>query len=122
MNVGDAFVNVDPGSLTHLWIVIAKSSDSVVIVNFTTKPSFSHDDTCTVTKGEHPFVVHETIVNYRQSQVVDDAVLEGAKAHGYIEMRDAVSPGLLRRIQEGAIASPYAPQKVQSAVQAALAK
>lgn len=116
MNIGDAFINVDPGSLSHLWVIIAKAAEHVAIVNFNSRPSFSPDDTCIINEGEHPFVVRDTIVNYRLATLVVDAVLESAKAHGYIDMQDAVSDELLRRIQEGALSSPYTPQKIQTAV------
>ena len=122
MQPGDTFLfNLDPGEMRHLWIVIAKQSGQVAIVNFTSKTPDSMDDSCIITADEHPFVVRDTVVNYRLGKMGDDSALEGAKAHGLLEIQEPVSPEILRRIQEGALASPYAAQKIQQTVQAELA-
>lgn len=92
----------------------------VGIVNLTTRNP-PCDDSCVITEGEHPFVEHESIIHYRQGQLVEDQVLEDAKQHGYIEMRQPFSRGLLRRVQEGALASRYTQQGIQEAVRSTLA-
>jgi hypothetical protein len=122
LEVGDAFVNVDPGSPSHLWVVIAKSSDDVAIVNFTSKTSLSADESCVITKGEHSFVAHDTIVLYRAAKMPKGAVLDSARDHKYLEMYDRVSPALLLRIQQGALTSPFCPMKIQAAVRKMLGR
>lgn len=120
MEVGDAFLKVDPEKSDHLWVVIAKSPGAVAVVNFTSRTSFSPDDTCIIAKGEHPLIAHDTIVYYQKALFVDEAALESVKGPGLVEMQDRVDDGLLRRIQEGALKSPYTPQDIQAAVRRAI--
>ena len=52
--------------------------------------------------------------------MVDDEILENAKSHGYFLLQPSVSPLLLRRIQDGALASRFTQQAIQDAVRATL--
>ena len=81
------------------------------------KPS---DTCCIIQPGEHPFTEHETVVEYRRAKMVAEDLLETSRTAGFIRMQDSVNEGLLRRIQEGALASIYAAKKIQDAVRAAL--
>jgi hypothetical protein len=122
LDLGEAFfLNVDPGEVRHLWVVIARAADDAAIVNFTTRTPSSPDESCIVAAGEHPFVVHDTVVNYAAGKLIGHAELEGARAHRLLEVHpDRVSPELLLRIQEAALASPYTARKVKAAVRRTL--
>ena len=117
MNVGDTFLNLNPDTPSHLWVVIAgpTAEDEVAIVNLTTK-TLASDDTCVVTKGEHPFVQHATIIDYRRGKMIAKRTLDGAQEHGYLLTQAPVARALLRRIQEGALASRFTQQAIQAAV------
>lgn len=74
MNGGDTFRIPQPGTSldSHLWIVIsdpAVDDERILIVNFTTLRPDS-DQACILVAGEHPFVQHQTCVNYGGAKVV----------------------------------------------------
>ena len=123
MNLADTFVNLNPGSPSHLWVVITRptTQGEIAIVNFTTKRQ-SSDDSCVVSVDEHPFVQTETVVAYRFGQIVKDRVLDSGRQHGYLRTHQPVSSELLRRIQQGALASPYTMQAIQDAVRATVGR
>ena len=109
MNAGDTFRIPQPGTSldSHLWIVIsdpALDPDQVLIVNFTTRRKDS-DVACILQAGEHPFVQHETCVNYGQAKVVSVAQIEALLRKGLLSHHAAVSTKLLKRIRDGAGAS-----------------
>jgi hypothetical protein len=105
MQAGNTFVfsQVD----IHLWMVISdprKDPANVLIVNFTTLQPI-HESCCLVNAGEHPFVHHQTCVNYAASKVTTDQKLELARARGLLTMHQDLSPQLLQRIRESAMES-----------------
>lgn len=121
MNLGDTFFGALSGGTRHLWVVITNpnSAGEVAIVNLTTrKPPC--DDSCIVTPGEHPFVAQESIAWYRRATLAQITDLRNAVQQGLIDPDTRVSSALLQRLQQGAIASIYAKQAVQTAVQATL--
>lgn len=61
------FVAVD----IHLWIIISDPSidpDNVLIVNLTSLTP-GKDQSCILRRGDHPWIQHDTCVNYQDSQV-----------------------------------------------------
>ncbi len=119
MNLGDTFLNVNPESPRHLWVVITRSTvdGKIGIVNLTTRKP-SSDDSCIINPVEHSFIEHETIIEYRKGSMIEDRTLERARMNGYVQMRTPVSPILLKRIQEGALASRFTQKAIQAAVRA----
>ncbi len=67
------------GGLDHLWVILLnpeQPSGETVMVNLTTK-KFSHQDMTTVLNiGEHPFIKHESIVNYGDANLVKANLIE----------------------------------------------
>jgi hypothetical protein len=101
MNAGDTFID---GLHHHLWIVLsdpAMDQDRLVIVNFTTY-TVDEESICIVTKGEHPFVKHKTVVRYRDARVVSSAILEELRKAKSISPHRPCSVGLLKRLRDGA--------------------
>jgi len=117
MNLADTFINVNPGSPDHLWVVITRptTQGEIAMVNFATRRP-PCDDSCIIAVGEHPFVTSETIILYSRGQMTTDAFLEHAKQHFIIQERSPVSDALLERIQLGALDSTYTKQAIQNAV------
>ncbi|MEE9277415.1 MAG: hypothetical protein V3V06_03300 [Dehalococcoidia bacterium] len=87
----------------------------VAIVNLTTRRE-RFDNSCVIQSGEHPFIQHDSVVNYRAAELLSIVHLDIASQEGFVELRSPVSPELLLRIQEGAIASIYTSGKVQDAI------
>jgi len=109
MNGGDTFRIPQPGTSldSHLWIVISDPSidaKRILIVNFTTLRADS-DRACVLNAGEHPFVKHETCVNYGGAKIVSKATIEHLMSKGLRLPHASLSGHLLKRIRDGAAAS-----------------
>ncbi len=109
MNAGDTFRIPEPGTSldSHLWVVISDPAIDparLLIVNFTTQRKDS-DPACILQAGEHPFVHHETCVNYGGAKVVSVAQIQTLLKKGLLSSHAALSDVLLKRIRDGAAAS-----------------
>jgi hypothetical protein len=109
MKAGDSFRIPQPGTSldSHLRVVIsdpAADPQRVLIVNFTTHRKDS-EPACILQAGEHPFVRHETCVNYAGAKVVSEAQVQTLLQKGLLSSHAALSAALLERIRQGAAAS-----------------
>jgi hypothetical protein len=110
MLAGDTFTLHDRNVDEHLWVVISDPlsdpSDPVVIVNLTSRTA-DKDPTCIVNPGEHPFVTHPTVVNYRDAKAVSNTDLEHLLGLNHLHSHEPLSPVVLSRIREGAARSKF---------------
>ena len=100
MNAGDTFLA--PGFDDHLWMVISDPSldaEQVVVVCFLTAQDH-YDQSCIVRSGEHPFVKHDTCVNYPAAKVTSDSKLNEHVAKGTLRLKTPLSQNLLERIRQ----------------------
>lgn len=112
MDVGDTFLVPDAFG-THLNVVIAILDDGSVIHCHLTTFNRHSDTTCIIEAGEHSFVVHRTAVRYDQAQICCDGMQMEALERSIEKRFEPVNIELLRRIKEGALASPQTPGKVK---------
>ena len=117
MKLGDTFINLNPDSPEHLWVVasLPTPDGSLVIFNLTSHRS-GCDETCVVEPGEHPFVKHRSVVAYARGQSLPAQAVKYMQARKLYQPHQPVSAALLDRIQRGALASEFTPQKLQAAV------
>lgn len=106
MKSGDTFIIPQPGTSldSHLWVVIsdpAQDAKAILIVNFTTLRSDS-ETACVLAAGEHPFVKHETCVNYRGAKIVSEADISDLMKSGHLRQHAIVSAAVLKRMHDGA--------------------
>ncbi len=111
-SLGDTFLNKSSSGLsTHLWIVISEpthSLEQVIIVNFTSCRDLKGEDhSCLLNNKEHPFVKHETYINYREARIVSICNLAKSEALGLLTRNESVDEILLDKILKGAEASPF---------------
>ena len=100
MMAGDTFLLPDFDD--HLWAVIsdpAINGNNVVIVLFVSWTE-KYDQACVLHGGEHPFIKHETCVQYPGAKVVANARLEELRKSGQLRPKAALSAGLLALIRE----------------------
>jgi len=107
VKAGDVFRFVGIADI-HVWTIISDPTSNplkVLMVNFTTwEPHL--DQACIIEAGEHPFVVHKTVINYARARIVTDPALEKLRAAGRLEMLyESLSQPLLQRIREAAMVS-----------------
>src|SRR5437870_13222063 len=105
MEAGTTFLRAD--SDRHLWIVIsdpAVDPGQVLIVNLTTLDE-RKEKVCLLHVGEHPWVRHETCVNYADAVVTTVSKLLAAKDAGAIMLQEPLAPAALQRIRDAAMDS-----------------
>lgn len=109
MVAGDTFIRKDADA--HLWIVLSDPSidpEKVLIVNLTTLDA-RKEQICVLNRGDHPWIKHETCVNFADSIITTLAKLNAARAGGALQMRAPLSPGLLKKIREAVLDSERIP-------------
>ena len=113
----------------HLWVVIsnpAPDDGSVIIVNFTSwhehiENDKTCDETCIMEVGDHPSITHRTVIYYAKIRDVAAAHQEVMLKNPQMAPAGApVSNALLRRIQDGALASDFVSERRQKAIKASL--
>ena len=122
MTPGYTFLDRHPAHGTHLWVIVATPGTDLLAFNFTTRRPGRHCDTsCIVLVGEHSFVRHETVVEYRRGIFGPQKAWEDLVRLGAARSSDPVSATLLLKIQQGALASKFTAEKFKQLVREALA-
>lgn len=121
--LGDSFMLPKPGHDTeHLWVLITRpdpQTHEAITVNVTTQRP--HSDTTTILNdGEHPFVKRPSVIFYADARMVDVRLLEHAKASGAFRSQAPFQAGILKKIQDGVMKSPFTPRKIKDAYTAAV--
>ena len=102
---GDTLLPDHSGS--HLWVVLTNpraDSPDVVLVNLTSlRPDV--DTTVILNRGDHPFVRHQTVINYADSRFGSIKSINEGCDRGIIKILDPVSGQLLQRIKQGLLES-----------------
>ena len=111
LKCGDTFLAPKTSyAIEHLWIVITHpdKDGKAVCVNVTTKHSYS-ETTVILRKGDHPFIKHDSVVNYADSQILDLKAIQtaiAAQPKNYIcKAHDPCSPKMLADVQDGLLKS-----------------
>lgn len=105
----------------HLWVIVATPGTNALAFNLTTRrPHRFCDTACIIQPGEHTFVHQETVVEYRKGAFGPQSAWERLVALGRCHPREPVSASLLRRIQDGALASKFCDDGHQRIIREAL--
>jgi hypothetical protein len=99
----------------HLWVVLLPPTGDprqTVIVNLTSRRPGA-DTTVVLSSSDHPFVVAETVVNYKDARLalVDD--LKQRVEDGVATPHSPFEPQVLRRIQDGVQRSRFTPRGIK---------
>ena len=109
---GDTFQAADRKREGHLWIILSDPESHpdapVLIANVTTRRADS-DPACTLARGDHPFIKHDSCVRYQDSRLAEAQTLTGALAAKLLLAREPVSEEVLRRVRAGAALSRFIP-------------
>jgi hypothetical protein len=76
----------------------------VLIVNFTTW-ELHLDQACLIQPGDHPFITHQSVVNYSRAKIASNVNLEMLKTKGRLQLLEPLSDALLTSIRESAMFS-----------------
>lgn len=102
MRAGDTFLV--PGFDDHLWAIISDpivNADNVVAVMFVSWTE-KYDQACILQQGDHPFIKHDTCVNYPAAKIWSDRHLEELRRANVLRMKAPLSSEVLQRIREKA--------------------
>ena len=96
----------------HLCVVVSDpglNSEEVVLVTFTTRESWK-DETCLLGSADHPFIRHETCVDYGfPPRTYSAEQIERQIECGLVRQREPVREDVLRRILAGADETRFMP-------------
>ncbi len=95
----------------HLWIIISDPSidpDNVLIVNLTSLTA-SKDQSCILRRGDHPWIRHDTCVNYQDSQVTTLRKLIAARDGNALLLNAPLDSAILKKIREDSLKSTKMP-------------
>lgn len=115
MNIKDAFYWKG-----HVWVVISLpdlDTGEVAIANFTSW-TMEKDHACTLHKGEHSSVIHDTVVEYAGAQLLHPSFFPAFEQSA--TPTEAVTDDVLERMQAGADESEFTPLGVVAAVEASV--
>ncbi len=120
MNLGDTFVNLNPGLLRHLWMVISRETgDGWVIVNLTTyRPDC--DESCLLGPNDHPWIRHRSSVEYRRAVTLTVFRLGEMERFSFIDWKEPFRPETLRKIQEGGLKSKFLKNRFKGFVRSSM--
>lgn len=100
----------------HLRIVITdpdKDSNQVVVSITTLRFPNSQDTSCILEPGEHKFIKHRSVVDFRRTTIMSFLdIFNGLQKGVLVDMGD-ISEELLRKIQQAAQASKYIPADIK---------
>jgi hypothetical protein len=110
LGLGDTFLLAKSdraSSLEHLWIVLTEPSladGNAVCVSVSTQRSGS-EATVVLRPGEHPFLKHDSVIFYKDARVIDLVLVQQALESRLGYRHAKCSENLLRRVQDGLLAS-----------------
>lgn len=108
----------------HLWIVITSpcpKTNDVIMVNITDRQG--HSDTTTILEsGVHPFVKKVSVIYYADAMIVKAAKIDAVVKEGSGKPHAPCGGPMLKRIQQGVLASPHARPRIKEAFKQAQAE
>ena len=115
MKPGDTFYFNHASAHRHLWIVAGGPTPAgdFAIFNVTTLKD-GCDHTCLLSVGDHPTITHESYVIYLRGRAVPASIME-KQAH-VVALQPALTAEVLKRVQDGALASRYTAPYLQEIV------
>ncbi|SRR6266481_4113596 len=119
LKCGDTFLAPITSSGTeHLWIIITDpdADGKAVGVNITTQRTYS-ETTVILNAGDHPFVAHPSVINYRDARIIDVKAVYTAiriKPRSFVcKSQESCSADLLKKVQEGMLKSTKAQKAIK---------
>lgn len=116
MGKGQSFLgNIDESRHRHLRIVISDADCyncflTVPVVTLRKEQRFC-DKSCIIEKGEHPFIIRTSCIDYRHALSLSFAQIFNGIQKGIFIRKEDVSETLLKKIQNGAKTTKFLPNK-----------
>jgi hypothetical protein len=116
ITVGDTFLARNPPEKhEHLWIVLTTPDITckAVCVSITTD-RWDKDRTIILKAGDHPFIVHDSVVFYEGARVFDMNVVQAAIDAMPARLQPPCGPSVLKRIRQGLCDSPHTTYQIRA--------
>lgn len=105
LQIGDAFLLPTPPNEKHLFVVIAPTpAGAFLCVNVTTRRHRS-DTSCILRPGDHRFIRHESVINYRDAREIDAETMAELVSRGISVFYPSFDARVVQRIQQGGLNS-----------------
>lgn len=118
-----------PGEKRHLFALLL---DPVVVAGYgpapqvllasicTVKPGLIIDPSCLLAPGDHPFIAHDSYVDYSFTRMETRAHVDKCVESGAFTAKEDCSPELIRRIVQGALVSKRIPREFKKVLEQVL--
>jgi len=96
----------------HLFVMLLDprtDKKETIIVNLDKLTSPRQDQTTVLNTGDHEFIKRPTYVNYRMARIISEKDLLELVNSGIAIKRTPMENGVLQRIREGVLKSPFTP-------------
>jgi hypothetical protein len=106
---------IPTGNTKHLFVVVTDKckADSHLLINITSvHPGMKHDETTIIEAGEHPFIKHQSYVEYRRAEIFQAAWLTKMVAGKVYTAHSDASEELLQAIVDGIEDSDFIAQRI----------
>lgn len=119
MFCGYTYLHLAPSGNGHVWIVGTDPNrdGEIAIFSLTSLRDYTVDLTCVLRKGDHPFIDHDTVVDYRRSRLIMATDLQSWTNAGDTRPQPSASDAVLLKLRRGAVASTFTGDEVIEAVQ-----
>jgi hypothetical protein len=98
VKLGSTFLRMD--SDRHLWVVLSdpeKNPEQVLLVNMTTSDE-RKEKVCLLAPGDHPWITHQTCINFGDAVLTTLTKLLEAKDGGAVKLQEPLSEAVVKRI------------------------
>jgi hypothetical protein len=124
LSKGHAFlgpeVKTRRGLFRHLNVIISEADNeqNYFVVPITTyrkingEPLHGQDKSCILLGGSHPFIKHESYACYARARKMSYSEIFNGLNKGLLMRKDDMSAACVKKLQEGARASPYLPDEL----------
>ena len=115
LDFGDTFLagNDDSDADFHLRIVITPPNEGEVVVVCVVTAHKRSEELVVLSKGDHPFIEHKSVIAYRWSEVRSVADIETAINNGVAKKREPLRADLLKKAQDCLLESLFTPNGVR---------
>ena len=104
-----------PVGASHLWLVLTdpdpESEQVVAVMVVTARPHT--DKTVVLSAGEHPFITHDSSVDYGGARRFQTARLKSALRGGRCKLAENMSPAMLAKVRAGLLNSSRTPHHMK---------
>ena len=101
LRVGSCFSIPTPPKGHHIFIAIAEAApDRFLCVNVTTRRKTS-ELTCVLNPSDHPKIIHESVINYKDARIISQAQFNALHRDGRCSTHNNVDGPVLDRIKKG---------------------